>query len=439
MERAVRVGGGRRVVLSIAVTLLCFTAALSSSQEGEATLKLQRIKSEVSHTEKVIAGLKSEFSKLKKEQKTLADQIDKLSLEEGRLVQQSAALSQQREVLSRQVQEAEERVAIQQARIRNRLRAMYEQVATGQGQPIGFLLTASNVERMAVYARAVRGFDERQFNTVRAAVSELIESRRALEQSIQQGSQLQQEVQNKRMESERKRASLTGIMGEIKSKQEAAQRSLSLLKLEATKLEEILRQVLEEDAREDRSPTPQSGDSDASHPTPEPLIPKSSSSNSLPSRVENQHSPLQVHEVMAPEGLFGRAARIMYPVKGDIVQRFGKAKVTDFADIIFSKGIEFKTVSASQVSAILGGRVAFAGAMPGYESVVILDHGRRSYSLYGRLGKIFVAKGDLIQRGGPIGVTSEPDEKGRNFYFETRKNGEPVDPMTVLGRATKAG
>jgi septal ring factor EnvC (AmiA/AmiB activator) len=106
------------------------------------------------------------------------------------------------------------------------------------------------------------------------------------------------------------------------------------------------------------------------------------------------------------------------------VQRFGKAKVTDFADMIFSKGLEFKTAAASQVSAILGGRIAFAGSMPGYDSVVIIDHGKRSYSLYGRLGKIFVAKGDA---------------KGRNFYFETRKNGDPIDPMTVLGRAASAG
>jgi septal ring factor EnvC (AmiA/AmiB activator) len=139
---------------------------------------------------------------------------------------------------------------------------------------------------------------------------------------------------------------------------------------------------------------------------------------------------------MDPEGLFGKSVRVSYPVKGQLLRSFGKAKVTDFSDIIFSKGMEFKTAESSQVKAVLGGRVAFSGSMPGYDTVVIIDHGSRSYSLYGRLGKAFVAKGDLVKRGGSLGVTSAPDTKGRNFYFETRKNGNPVDPSAVLSRAS---
>jgi murein hydrolase activator len=414
----------------IALLCVCCSAArFTHAEDRDASAKLQQIKLEVSETEKVISNLKSEFSKLKKEEKSLSDEIQRLSVEEGRLVQQSATLSQRREVLGREVQEAEQRVAAQQARIRSRLRNMYEHAATGHGQPIAFLLTASNVERMAVYARAVRGFDERQFNAVRVAVDGLIESRRALEQSIEQGSQLQQEVQKKRLESERKRTTLTGVLQEIKSKQQAAQQSLALLRLEATKLEEILRQVLEEGVQEEPSQEPTSVAREA---------PKESR-ESVSGGAGNVEAPATIQEVMAPEGLFGRATRVTYPVKGEVVQRFGKAKVTDFADMIFSKGLEFKTAAASQVSAILGGRIAFAGSMPGYDSVVIIDHGKRSYSLYGRLGKIFVAKGDLVRRGGSVGVTSELDAKGRNFYFETRKNGDPIDPMTVLGRAASAG
>jgi septal ring factor EnvC (AmiA/AmiB activator) len=144
----------------------------------------------------------------------------------------------------------------------------------------------------------------------------------------------------------------------------------------------------------------------------------------------------KVGDVMNPEGLFGRSVRIVYPVRGEVVQRFGKTKVTDFADMIFSKGFEYKTAEGSQVRAVLGGRVAFAGEMPGYDTVVIIDHGARSYSLYGRLGKSFVSKGDLIGQKEPVGVTSVPDERGRNFYFETRKNGTPVDPSGVLARAS---
>jgi septal ring factor EnvC (AmiA/AmiB activator) len=40
-----------------------------------------------------------------------------------------------------------------------------------------------------------------------------------------------------------------------------------------------------------------------------------------------------------------------------------------------------------------------------------------------------------VNRRDVVGVTAQADSKGRNFYFETRKNGAPVDPVSVLGRA----
>jgi septal ring factor EnvC (AmiA/AmiB activator) len=75
--------------------------------------------------------------------------------------------------------------------------------------------------------------------------------------------------------------------------------------------------------------------------------------------------------------------------------------------------------------------------MPAYETVVVLDHGARSYSLYGRLGSATVKKGDAIESNGVVGSTSELDKKGRNFYFEVRKNGAPVDPESVLKQVTR--
>jgi septal ring factor EnvC (AmiA/AmiB activator) len=75
--------------------------------------------------------------------------------------------------------------------------------------------------------------------------------------------------------------------------------------------------------------------------------------------------------------------------------------------------------------------------MPAYETVVVVDHGARSYSLYGRLGSAVVKKGDVVERDAVLGTTAELDKKGRNFYFEVRRNGSPVDPETVLKRVSR--
>jgi septal ring factor EnvC (AmiA/AmiB activator) len=100
--------------------------------------------------------------------------------------------------------------------------------------------------------------------------------------------------------------------------------------------------------------------------------------------------------------------------------------------MVFSKGVDFSATSGSDVHAVLGGKVAFAGVMPGFEQVLVVEHGGRSYSLYGRLGGIGVKIGDPVQQDQVIATTSTPDPKGRNFYFEVRKNGNPVNPESVI-------
>jgi septal ring factor EnvC (AmiA/AmiB activator) len=140
---------------------------------------------------------------------------------------------------------------------------------------------------------------------------------------------------------------------------------------------------------------------------------------------------------LPPGGLFAKGIRLSAPVKGKVLQHFGKVKVTDFSDMIFSKGLEYAVAAGSSVYSVYPGKVAYVGMMPGYETVVVLEHGERSYSLYGRLGKSVVKIGDAISKDQAVGIVSDVDQKGRNFYFEVRKSGTPVDPKTVLTKTTR--
>jgi septal ring factor EnvC (AmiA/AmiB activator) len=255
---------------------------------------------------------------------------------------------------------------------------------------------------------------------VKSAVDSLVSSRAALEATLRESLRLQSELQTKRAELEAKRTTLQTVMRQIKEKQQAAQQSLAKLRAEAGKMEELLRAITTEEQSE---PAPQVTPVQPSAPIDTPST--TESPNATNASVGGSTSQINPEDVMHPEGLFGKSVRVSYPVKGQLLRSFGKSKVTDFSDIIFSKGMEFKTAESSQVKAVLGGRVAFSGSMPGYDTVVIIDHGSRSYSLYGRLGKAFVAKGELVKRGTQLGVTSTPDAKGRNFYFETRRTGIP--------------
>jgi septal ring factor EnvC (AmiA/AmiB activator) len=105
--------------------------------------------------------------------------------------------------------------------------------------------------------------------------------------------------------------------------------------------------------------------------------------------------------------------------------------------MVRSKGIEFSTQPGIDVHVVQRGKVVFAGEMPGYDQVIVVEHGGRSFSLYGRLGSVAVKTGDIVDHDQSIATTSAPDAKGRNFYFEIRKSGSPVDPETVLVRVSR--
>jgi|GEM_PF-4492388 len=112
------------------------------------------------------------------------------------------------------------------------------------------------------------------------------------------------------------------------------------------------------------------------------------------------------------------------PVSGKIITRFGGSR----RDGQPSKGLEIAASKLSAVRAIADGRVVFAGELPGLGSVVVIDHGQRSFTLYGRLAAIKCAVGAAIAALDPVG---EADGTAP-FYFEVRQAGVPVDPRSII-------
>lgn len=414
--------------LGLVVLSLCHV----HGQTSDVAARLTQIRADVANTERTIEGLKVEFRKLKKDEVQLEHEIRRLGQEEQAMLAESMQVLRRKEKLLVDLKAAEVRVVQQQALIRNRLRTLYINSSVSERSMVLGAAQTGDVERIAVYASALRRYDNARFRDVTRAVDDLLATRRSLDKALDEGKLLQEGIQTKRFELEGQKSKLRGVIQQIQSRQQAAKRSLDSLIKEADKLEALLRVIMSGDDHPGQS-NQSSNDVtvEAPAPTAEAIIDTSVDANQvLPAKGAS------ISQVMHPGGLFAQTARLVYPVTGEIIQRFGTNKVTSFSDMVFSKGLEYKTPEGSQVKAVLGGRVAFAGIMPGYDTVVIIDHGERSYSLYGRLGKSHVKQGDLVQRRDVIGVTSVADSKGRNFYFETRKNGAPVDPGAVLSRAS---
>jgi murein hydrolase activator len=161
----------------------------------------------------------------------------------------------------------------------------------------------------------------------------------------------------------------------------------------------------------------------------------------LASELATAQQKLQtrLHEVGADVPAADAPALPLRPFRGDlewpadgltIRRRFDRAGVRGAT----SNGMEFAVPEGSPVHAIHEGVVAFADTFSGFGNLVIVDHGSRTFSLYGNLLDVAVKKGSRVERGQAIGSVGTTPTGPAGLYFEMRVDGQPVDPLQWLRR-----
>ena len=123
-----------------------------------------------------------------------------------------------------------------------------------------------------------------------------------------------------------------------------------------------------------------------------------------------------------------------WPADGVVMRRFGRQQSRDGRVTVTRNGIELSLAEGQAVHAVHEGTVAFADPFTGYGNLVIVDHGQRSYSLYGNLDSVSVRKGDRVEPGTTVGLAGRNAAGNPSLYFELRVDGKAVDPLQWLKR-----
>jgi septal ring factor EnvC (AmiA/AmiB activator) len=123
-----------------------------------------------------------------------------------------------------------------------------------------------------------------------------------------------------------------------------------------------------------------------------------------------------------------------WPVRGTVAQRFGRQSNTRFGTAMVRNGIEIAAAEGQPVRAVHEGTVAYADIFTGYGNLIIVDHGDQTYSLYGYLGSLGVARGDRVDAQSELGVSGRNPSGTPAVYFELRVDGKAVDPLQWLKR-----
>ena len=126
---------------------------------------------------------------------------------------------------------------------------------------------------------------------------------------------------------------------------------------------------------------------------------------------------------------------LVRPVRGRIVGGFGVYDDPLLDVPMHRNGVELAAAPNDAVRALAPGRVALVGALPGFERIVVVDHGGGYLSLTARLLTINVAEGDDVEAGavlGRVGAKAVPDGLGTTAYVEIRHGQRPIDPRPYL-------
>ena len=174
------------------------------------------------------------------------------------------------------------------------------------------------------------------------------------------------------------------------------------------------------------STPPRSSTSAAKAYPAKPAAPSTSSaSEAKPAPVTKSSStPATKPTTTASAG--GPVKRWQWPTTGRVTRRYSAT---------VHKGIDLAGRRGDPVVAVAAGRVVYAGTgIAGFGELLIVKHNEVYLSAYGHNDRLLVGEGDTVKSGQRIAQKGSSGTDTVKLHFEIRREGKPIDPLTVLPR-----
>ena len=117
--------------------------------------------------------------------------------------------------------------------------------------------------------------------------------------------------------------------------------------------------------------------------------------------------------------------------KFKVTSRFGRQSLPDLPDVVYENpGIDAEVTPGTSALAVYAGDVSGIYMIPGYNTVVIVNHGSY-YTVYGNIASPSVKVGDKVTAGQALGRTApdEDDSSVGSIHFEVWRNREKLNPL----------
>lgn len=383
----------RALVFSVLVLCLPSLTLAGDDKLKSIEQEIEEIRERFQREQKRVSQLEEEIGELSKKRKRKSQQVEKVRGEQKVLLEKRDNLLTQIESLSRET----ERTAVQLERLRSsaedRVQALYRSFRSYPAfQLLLSVTSAADLRRRGYYLKVIAEHDLDSLKkllslqkTQLITEAELENKRATLAEEIAR-------IEVAATKAEREEFALAKLVSEMNAKSDEAALLTEELGGQLKLLEQSLASIM--------------GAKDVPGPKVQPKR-----------RVSNFAS---------------LKGQLDPPIKGQVVEKFGRSRHKRFGETVMVKGIEYRTEIGASVNVVADGRVVLSRVVPEFGNIIIVDHGDRYYSLYARLATSLVRVNEEVKRGDRIAVLGQPDKRGKNFYFELRYRGKAFDPGTYL-------
>jgi septal ring factor EnvC (AmiA/AmiB activator) len=263
--------------------------------------------------------------------------------------------------------------------------------------------SANELFRKWIYLNQIEDWQEARRQQIKATKKQLLEQQEAAkEEQLALNRKLKQEEANARaldqdLEQEQR------LLAQLKSKEGSLKAKLKQQVRERKQLDNAIARVIEEARKEEKK--------------------------------EEKTAFAETPAGKAVSGAFAKnKGRLPWPVdKGVVTRQFGKQKHPTLSNLyIQNNGVDIATEKDAIVKALFKGEVLGVVEVPGYQKMVIIQHGEY-YSVYSRMAEVSVKKGDQVQMGSHIGQAyTHPEEGNTLVHLEVWQDKKKLDPLDWL-------
>lgn len=387
------------------IRLVCILLILSAASAGWG----ESPKEELKGVRREIKAQRQLITKTRKVEAVVSTELQEIdrSLEQkitdlGRLDRDLRNVEANLDRTGRTIKQVAEESNLKKREIERRLVSLYK---AGELGALRMFFSAETFPQMAEnirYMSSILENDKKIFAEYNIKIEELRRLKVSLEQDMSRKERIKNGISLKKREIEEEKDKKFAYLVKVRQDRKGYETSLKELQANASRLQSMIERL---DALSRR---------------------KLSSRHGKPgSRLK----PLPELPPVPDRGFASQKGRMSLPVRGDIIETYGKHKHPEFNSYTFSKGLSIAAGAGTEIKAIYDGSVIFADYFKGYGNMVIVDHGGGYFSLYAHASKITKKVGAEVARNETLATVGDVDSaKGPLLYFEIRYQGKPVDP-----------